>query len=79
MISGTFYYENYYPPQNYPILSGGIEYHPSHTYQVPQNREKIYYRCEHCGAKYLLPEIRGTILIRLQCSGCGGNLKETDE
>lgn len=44
-----------------------------YTFEI---KKKTYFVCVNCKSRYLLPEIRGTELIRLACSGCGGRLEE---
>jgi hypothetical protein len=65
-------------------LTDYLSQHPSGGWSVrnnyiPPNEKKIYFKCESCGAKYVLPEMTGTNLIRLVCSGCGGNLEEVQK
>ena len=72
MITGTYVQ---YPSDTWLGVSGGhtpIEF----LRPIPSGQKRNYFVCESCGSRYLLPEIRGTELIRLVCSGCGGRLKE---
>jgi len=71
-MTGSYSFEDYL----YPRASGGWSIINNY---IPPNEKKTYFKCESCGAKYVIPEMKGANLIRLVCSGCGGNLEEVQK
>lgn len=74
MITGTCLYIDKWDTSTEWISCSGSPHEDWVHWPSVSNRN--YFVCENCESRYLLPEIRGTELIRLVCSGCGGRLKE---
>lgn len=57
-------------------FGSGSPYYDEWEVVSTYKQKKTYFLCENCGNRYLIPEMKGTNLILLVCSSCGGRLRE---